>query len=643
MSGPELRHVGTDGMLRGIRYSVRKKLMLMVLTTTLVALIITGVGMVLYDLRVYHQSWVDDLFAQAELLGRSSAAALTFNDASVARENLSLLKFKPGIRSAAIYTAKGSLFATYARSDVANPKFPAVPEAEGYRVDGDQLLLFKGIEDKNEIHGTVYLRADYELVKRLQNFLVMLGAVMTISFLMAVLMTSRLQAAVTKPIAAITEVARQVMERRDFSLRARKTTDDEIGYLVDTFNDMLAEVGRRARELEESNRTLEHEMMERRSAEKALLEADRRKDEFLAILAHELRNPLAPLRNAVEILRTAGSDAGAMQSAREMMDRQLRQLVHLVNDLLDVSRITTGKMALKKERVELRGIVQNALEVAGPLIEARKHRLTLRLPPEPIYLSADATRLAQAFLNLLNNAAKFTDAGGSITFTAELKDSELIVTVADTGIGIGAEMLPVIFDMFAQVDRSLERAQTGLGVGLTLAKHLIELHGGTITADSEGLGRGSRFIVRLPAITASVRDTATPEGDVPTASATAKHRILLADDNDDFAISLAMLLRAVGHEVRVAHDGLQALEAAAAFKPDFAFLDIGLPKLNGYDLARRLRELPATRHSVLVAVTGWGQEDDRRRAREAGFNHHMVKPLEIHQIQALLADVLPSR
>jgi CheY-like chemotaxis protein len=404
---------------------------------------------------------------------------------------------------------------------------------------------------------------------------------------------------------------------------------------------MLAEIGRRAQALEESNRALQQEMAERRGAEKALLAADQRKDEFLATLAHELRNPLAPLRTALELLQTSGTDADTLRSAREVMERQLRQLVRLVNDLLDISRITTGKMTLKKEHIRLGDVVKSAVEAARPLIETREHWLDVVLPPAPVTLFADSTRLAQVFLNLLNNAAKFTDNRGAIKLTAEVKGGDLVVTVADTGIGISAKMLPVIFEMFAQADRSLERSQAGLGVGLTLVKHLAELHGGAVVARSDGAGRGSEFIVRLPVIARPEDRTAAPAPPGAAAAAPAR-RILMADDNEDFVDSLAMLLRAAGHEVMVVHDGLAAVAAAAEFKPDFAFLDIGLPKMNGYELARCLRGAPATAHTVLVAVTGWGQQEDIRRAREAGFAIHLTKPVEVDAIAQILQKPPPA-
>lgn len=609
---------------------------MVVLASTAMALLLMGISMMVYDLRTYHATWVNDLFSQASLIGMASAPALEFDDERVARENLNLLKIKPRILAAAIYSVRGSLFATYVRADLTDEKFPALPELEGYRIEGRELILFKRIEKDNEILGTVYFRARYELIERLLSYLAILGAVMITSLIVAALVTAWLRGTLTNPILAMTDVARQVMTRRDFSLRVQKTTEDEIGYLVDTFNSMLAEIGKRAQELEETNRTLAHEMDERQTAQDALMAADRRKDEFLATLAHELRNPLAPMRNAIEIIRSSGSNAGRVQSARDIMERQLHQLVHLVNDLLDVSRITTGKMVLRRARTELHTIIENALETASPLVESRQHRLTVIAPSESVYLLADATRLAQVFVNLLNNAAKFTGVGGSIRFEAERHNGDLVVTVTDNGIGIPADMLPVVFDMFAQVDRSLEREQAGLGVGLSLARHLIELHGGTIVAASGGPGQGSTFAVRLPNIAET--EVVKPSGMVAASGADAsRHRVLLADDNVDFVESLSLILQVMGHEVRVAHDGAEALEVAATFEPEFSFLDIGLPHLNGYELARRLRELPVTRESILVAVTGWGQEDDKRRARDAGFDHHMVKPVDPEQILHVLA------
>ena len=483
---------------------------------------------------------------------------------------------------------------------------------------------------------TVYIKASYEWMERLQRYAAILAAVMATSLVGAMLMTSWLQKSVTRPILAMTSVARQVMSQRDFSLRVAKSTNDEIGYLVDTFNAMLEEIGRRTLALEQSNRTLEQEMGERRNAEKALLTADHQKDEFLATLAHELRNPLAPLLNALEILRLPDSSVGASLAAREMMDRQLRQLVQLVNDLLDVSRIATGKMVLRPERCELHGIVRIAMEAAAALIEAQHHQLDLVLPTESVYLMADPSRLAQVFVNLLNNAAKFTDPGGKLEFVAKVHAGKLEVMVSDNGAGISTDRLPLVFDMFAQADRSLDRTQAGLGVGLSLAKQLVDLHGGHIVARSGGAGTGSKFSVYLPILPAVEAPRPTPVQD--TREQTGKLRILLADDNVDFVSSLAILLEAGGHEVAVTHDGVQALEIAPRFGPDLCFLDIGLPRLHGYDLARRLRALPGTRDAFLVAISGWGQPEDKRRSLEAGFDQHLAKPVDFEQIRDLLND-----
>ncbi len=373
-----------------------------------------------------------------------------------------------------------------------------------------------------------------------------------------------------------------------------------------------------------------------------LSEADRRKDEFLATLAHELRNPLAPLRNGLQVMKLARDDAEAVEQARSMMERQLGQMVRLIDDLMDLSRISRGKVELRKERVELAKVVQHAVETSRPLIEASGHDLTIQVPPDPIYVDADLTRLAQVFSNLLNNAAKYTEEGGSVTLTVERQGSDAVVSVRDTGVGIPAHMLPKVFEMFTQVDRTLERSQGGLGIGLSLVKGLVEMHGGSVEARSEGHGMGSEFVVRLPVVLSLAGERRGEEGgeQIP---ATARRRILVVDDNRDAALSLAMMLKIMGNETQTAHDGLEALAVAAAFRPDVILLDIGMPKLNGYDACRRIREQPWGRAVVLVAQTGWGQEDDRRRSQEAGFDFHMVKPVEPAALEKLLESVAQHR
>jgi PAS domain S-box-containing protein len=371
----------------------------------------------------------------------------------------------------------------------------------------------------------------------------------------------------------------------------------------------------------------------------ALKETDRRKDEFLAMLAHELRNPLAPIRNAVQIFRAKGPPVPELQWARDVIDRQVQHMTRLVDDLLDVSRITQGKIELRKERVQLATIVNGAVEASRPLIEKWGHHLTVTLPSEPVYLDVDQTRMAQVLLNLLNIAAKYTEQGGQIWLTTEREGEHAVLRVKDTGAGIPPEMLSRIFEMFTQLDRSLDRSQGGLGIGLTLVQSLVEMHGGRVEAHSEGPGRGSEFVVRLPLATEVIDPRRLPpDGDGGGVAATSRCRILVVDDNQDAADSLAMVLRMMGNETHTAHDGLEAVGAAAVFRPDVVLLDIGLPKLNGFEAGRRIREQQGNR-VVLIALTGWGQDEDRRRSREAGFDHYLTKPVEFEALQRLLADV----
>jgi two-component system CheB/CheR fusion protein len=381
---------------------------------------------------------------------------------------------------------------------------------------------------------------------------------------------------------------------------------------------------------------------DQKRTEGALREADRRKDEFLATLAHELRNPLAPIRNALGILHLAPADGSAVRQARALIERQVAQMVRLVDDLLDVSRITRGKIELRKERVELADIVKAAVETSRPLIEAAGHQLRVVLPGEAIHLHADPTRLAQVLANLLNNSAKYMLPGGSILLSGAREGQWAIVRAKDTGIGIPPEMLDSIFDLFTQVDHSLERSQGGLGIGLTLVRSLVHLHGGTVEAVSEGRGRGSEFVVRLPAPTLATEVAPPLTGASEAPPPLAGRRVLLADDNRDGAESLAMLLRLTGHDVRVTFDGETAIAAARVFQPEVILLDIGMPKLNGYEVARRLRQGTDSAPVHLVAMTGWGQEEDRRRSREAGFDHHLVKPVDPAALQELLRTLAPA-
>jgi PAS domain S-box-containing protein len=380
------------------------------------------------------------------------------------------------------------------------------------------------------------------------------------------------------------------------------------------------------------------DITDRLRAEEALKDADRRKDEFLAMLAHELRNPLAPIRSAVQILATPEAGASQVAEARQIVARQVHHMGRLVDDLLDVSRIMRGKIELRKEPVELAKVLARGIETAQPMIDARGQELVVTLPPEPLLLDADLTRLAQAFANLLHNAAKFSERAGCIWLHVQRREAEIEVRVRDEGAGIRADLLPHVFDLFVQGDRSLERTQGGLGIGLTVVRQLIELHGGTITAQSEGPGKGSEFIVRLPLVACAPSQPpviSVPGQNVP-------RRVLVVDDNVDAASSVAMLLRLWGHEVALAHNGPDALRLAEEQEPEVVVLDIGLPILNGYEVARQLRQRPRLRETLLIAVTGYGQADDRRRSKAAGFDHHLTKPVDLAALEALLRDLKPA-
>jgi PAS domain S-box-containing protein len=372
-----------------------------------------------------------------------------------------------------------------------------------------------------------------------------------------------------------------------------------------------------------------------------LAEADRRKDEFLATLAHELRNPLAPLSNTLEILKRRGSDDPSLQRGLDTMERQLEQLVRLVDDLLDLSRITHNRIELRKRHIDVAVVIRQAVSGAQPLADSAGHAIDVSVPAGPLLLHADPVRLTQVFGNLLNNSCKYTPPGGTIRVTARREGADAVVTVSDTGIGIPADKIASIFDMFTQVDRSLERSQGGLGIGLTLVKRLVEMHGGSVEAQSAGPGQGSSFVVRLPAAI-DVPDVSTTEpGERQTSGV--MHRILVVDDNRDSAETLAMLLELTGHEVFVAHDGQSALDAVERQRPGVVLLDIGLPGLSGHDVCRRIRQQPWGKTTVIIALTGWGQEEDRRRSQAAGFDGHLVKPVDHAHLLALLESLIGPR
>jgi PAS domain S-box-containing protein len=381
--------------------------------------------------------------------------------------------------------------------------------------------------------------------------------------------------------------------------------------------------------------TRQHELVEAaESLGERLQDAVRARDHFLAVLSHELRNPLASLSSGLQLLKLAGKDPDAAERSRAMMERQLNQVVRLVGDLLDVNRITTGKLELRRERVDLASVVREAVEASGPQIVRQGQELTVTLPPEPVLLDADPTRLAQVFLNLLNNAATYSDRGGHIRLSVERDGGEVVVSVRDTGIGIPAADLPHVFDLFVQVDTAWQRSQGGLGIGLSLVREFVGLPGGRVEARSDGPGTGSEFVVRLPAAGAGDPGQPAAGADVTRGP---RRRVLVVDDNSDAAESLAEVLGIVGHEVRTAHDGEAGVAAAAEFRPDVVLMDLGMPGVDGCEAARRIRAEPWGAGPVLVALTGWGSDDDRRRTHDAGFDRHLVKPVALAALTEVFA------
>jgi two-component system CheB/CheR fusion protein len=432
-------------------------------------------------------------------------------------------------------------------------------------------------------------------------------------------------------------IDRAITQRTEYSAEFRQLRRDGSSRWFANVGHVLFEGGRPVRMLGVVIDVTERKRLEEelRLRARGLVAADRRKNEFLAMLAHELRNPLAPILNAAALLEARGSDAVSVEAARVLIQRQVRHMARLVDDLLDVARVTSGKIMLRREPTDLATVVADAVESCRPVFERHGHRVAVALPTEPVHADADGMRIAQVVANLLDNATKYTADGGSISVGLAREGDEAVLRVRDTGIGMSAEMIERAFELFAQGERPLDRPESGLGIGLTLVRSLVELHGGRVTAASAGAGRGTEILVRLPLLGAETGDGAPAPAPEPS-SATAR-RVLVVDDNVDTAVSAAALLELQGHEVRVAHAGPEAIALAREFGPDVVLLDIGLPGMDGYAVARTLRTDPRLAGSRLIAVSGYGQESDRRRSREAGFDEHLVKPVEPDELAALIA------
>ena len=736
--------------MRHARRSLSGKMMIVMLTTTAIALVAAGAALLFTDLRDNRAAWADDIGTESAILSLAVQPALSFNDREGAQRNLDALQARASIRAAALYAADGTLFARYFREgELAPPtRVPAI--APGVHIDGGRVQLVRKVVQGGETLGTIYLRAQYDVSGRVRAYLSVLGAVMVIGLIAALLASSWLQRVVSRPMEAMANVARQIVEKRDYSFRAPLTTSDEIGVVVGAFNKMLDEVESRSIALATSEKlyraigetinygvwvtdadggviymsdsflkltgltlgqvmrdgwasvlhpddvedTLaawkvcartgnawyrEHRMLgvdgryhailgqgvpirddsgriqrwaginldisRLKNTERALLEADRRKDEFLATLAHELRNPLAPIRNAVRILDSAAADERQRRWGREVIARQVQRMALLLDDLLDVSRITRGQLELKKDYVDLKSVVNVAVETARPLLDAKRHQLTVTLPTAPLRLEADPLRLSQVIGNLLTNAAKYTDPEGRIELDARLANAELLIAIRDNGIGLTEEALPALFTMFSQVNSAIDRAEGGLGIGLALVKGLVALHGGRVEVRSEGLGRGSEFIIHLPQRVIAPADLQPLESSTgaDNASNMLRGRVLVTDDNRDAAESLSMVLRFMGYEVSTAFNGAEALELGARERPQAAIIDIGMPGMSGHEVARRMRREAWGKHAVLIALTGWGQDQDKQAARAAGFDDHLTKPVDPEQVDRTLAQHLPRQ
>jgi signal transduction histidine kinase/CheY-like chemotaxis protein len=591
--------------------SIRLKLMLIVLFTSLAALLFASVVLVVYDVRTHRESWSRDLAIQAEIVGRTSAPAIVFLDTLTAHQSLAALSIRPEVQSAAVYTSDGRIFASYSKNGLARA-FPAAVAIVGRHFDMNRLTLFREIDDSDGRVGTVYLSAQYDLAGRLGNYLPVLGIIVLGSLAVALAMTYALQSSLTRPILAIAETAKQVSAGGDYSLRVRRETNDETGQLVEAFNGMLAEVA---------------------DAQESLLDSNRRKDEFLATLAHELRNPLGPIRNAAYALRLEGVDETEAQSL-EIIDRQVRHMSRLIEDLMDISRISRDVLELRYSDFTAGDLVEDVLEGARYAAEDAGHALRVEVGNPALGLHADRARIVQVIGNLVHNAIKYTPRGGRVEVRMASRGRDLTVEVEDNGIGIPPDKLTDIFQPFSQLDRSLEKTRGGLGIGLALSQRLVFLHGGTLTALSDGPGKGSIFRATLPIV--SPRTAERPVAAAPDTRPSPRLSILVADDSVDGAESLARLLVVMGHTADVAFDGQQAFERMSERHYDAAILDIGMPILNGYELARRVRESEWGKGMLLLALTGWGQEADKQKAKDAGFDRHLTKPVEPEQLAQAL-------
>ncbi|WP_332747176.1 hybrid sensor histidine kinase/response regulator [Hydrogenophaga sp.] len=614
--------------------SLHQQLMRASMLTTFVAILLSAGALLAYELTIYRNAWVADLRTQAELIARSTAAALEVKDNKAARENLLTLKSQPRIQAAAVYGANGELIAVHTTDPSAVWARMAVDlPTWGPRFRGATLEMTQPIERDGTRLGTLYLKARHDVWSRLSDFAWIVLVVSALSLALAFYLFGRLRKRATAPLEKMTDIAQEVIESHNWALRAPETHYKDLGVLVNAFNRMLSECETRTRELE-------REMVTRHDIEQELRQADRHKDEFLATLAHELRNPLSPMTSAVALLRMPTASVATRDKALVVLDRQLKHIVRLINDLLDASRMATGKLSLERELLDVGELLSTVTEGVVSLADQHGLQLSLHLPRRTLCVEGDSVRLTQVFSNLLSNACRYTRRGGQVKVTLAEEGLWVRIHVSDTGIGVEPAMQERIFNLFEQADKTLARGSAGLGVGLTLSRQIIELHQGTLSMSSAGLDQGSCFTVSLPRLDCGVRDG--QEAAATGATPVRPLRILVADDNVDLADNFSEILRAVGHDVETVYDGEAAVRAAQEHVPDIALLDIGMPGLNGYDVARRLRANLATCGVHLVAITGWGAAEDKDAAKQAGFDHHLLKPVASEDLERILRNTFEA-
>jgi signal transduction histidine kinase/ActR/RegA family two-component response regulator len=653
-----------------VALSLRMKLIGVVLVTTLVALLVALAAMVAYDLHAYHQAWVNDMSTQAELLGQTSAPALAFDDAKLARENLNLLRIRPQVRAAAVYLASGNVFATYAASASEN-RFPRLPEPDGVSVRGGDLVVFKRVISNGEILGTVYLKADYELYDRVQTYLGIAAAVIAFAMLVAFALSSWLQRIVTRPILSVGKIAREVVEQRDYSRRAQRLSDDEVGELVGAFNDMMAEIERRTAELERSLRDNAIEVAERRAAQQEVMRlnteleqrvrertaqleqvnrgleeatasaehANRAKSEFISSMSHELRTPLNAILGFGQLMHASDIDLPAAK--QKEFSRHIvhagNHLLKLIDEILDLAKIESAQMMLSLEMVTLDTVLDECRTMIVPA--TAKRRIQTRFPAAcTASVMADRTRLKQVLLNLLSNAIKYNVEGGSVSVdVSDAVSGRVRISVQDTGPGLRTEQLGALFQPFNRLGQEATSVE-GTGIGLVVTKRLVELMHGTIDVSST-VGVGSVFSIELPAV-AEVSKPAMRADDAAFASAPRSSRMGLAEPLllyvEDNPANLTLVKEIVGlrggMRLISAPDAQLGIELARAHQPQLILLDIHLPGLNGMDALAILRADPSTADIPVIALTANAMPSHRERALAAGFFRYVTKPISVREL-----------